>query len=172
MNLATADQMGMLSTVLNCLCMADAIRQKGVKAVVQSAVGMPGFTDTFDTNVADEQLENGKIVLFALGLGHPFFTTDTAVVLRARQMNVDEILMAKNIDGVYTSDPLVDAKAEFIPDISYQKALELGLKVMDASAFTMLVEGEIPAVRLFSLKDPQNLLKVLKGEKLGTLLHN
>ncbi|NMD38047.1 MAG: UMP kinase [Christensenellaceae bacterium] len=171
MNPATADQMGMLSTMLNCLCMADAIRQKGVKALVQSAVGMPGFADNFDMHKADEALENGKIVLFALGLGHPFFITDTAVVLRARQMQVDEILMAKNIDGVYSADPKTDPNAEFIPEISYTKALEMNLKVMDASAFTMLVEGGIPAVKLFSLKDPQNLLRVLKGEKLGTLLH-
>ncbi|MDY5730875.1 MAG: UMP kinase [Eubacteriales bacterium] len=171
MNAATADQMGMLSTMLNCLCMADALRQHGVEAVVQSAFGLPSFTDTFDMHKADEALNQGKVVLFALGLGHPYFTTDTTVVVRARQMQCDEILMAKNIDGVYTADPKVDKNAEFLEKISFSEALAKNLKVMDASAFSMLKESDIKTVRLFSLQDPQNILKVLNGENIGTLLH-
>lgn len=172
MNAVIADQMGMLSTMLNCLCMADAIRQQGVEAVVQSAYALQSFTDEFDMSEANAALDSGKVVLFALGLGHPFFTTDTTVVVRARQMQVDEILMAKNIDGVYTADPNVDASARLLEDISYQDALRMGLKVMDASAFSILHESDIKAVRLFSLKDPYNILRVLEGEKLGTLLHS
>lgn len=171
MNAVIADQMGMLSTMLNCLCMADAIRQQGVEAVVQSAYALQSFTDEFDLQEANEALNAGKVVLFALGLGHPFFTTDTTVVVRARQMQVDEILMAKNIDGVYTADPSKDSSAKLLETISYEEALQKGLKVMDASAFSMLNESGIKAVHLFSLKDPQNIIRVLDGEKIGTLMH-
>lgn len=171
MNPVIADQMGMLSTMLNCLCMADAIRQQGVEAVVQSAYALQSFTDEFDMQEANDALNTGKVVLFALGLGHPFFTTDTTVVVRARQMQVDEILMAKNIDGVYTADPNKDSSAKLLETISYEEALQRGLKVMDASAFSMLNESDIKAVRLFSLKDPQNIIRVLDGEKIGTLMH-
>lgn len=171
MNTATADQMGMLSTMLNCLCMADALRQEGVKATVQSTYGLETFTDSFSVVDAENALERGEIVLFALGLGHPFFTTDTAVVVRARQMQVDEILMAKNIDGIYSSDPNKDKNAKFIKDITYEDALKKSLKVMDFSAFTMLMDSDINKVRLFSLKDPNNIKKVLDGENIGSTLH-
>lgn len=171
MNPATADQMGMLSTMLNCLCMADALRQEGVKATVQSTYGLETFTDSFSVVDAENALERGEIVLFALGLGHPFFTTDTAVVVRARQMQVDEILMAKNIDGIYSSDPNKDKNAKFIKDITYEDALKKSLKVMDFSAFTMLMDSDINKVRLFSLKDPNNIKKVLDGDNIGSTLH-
>lgn len=171
MNPATADQMGMLSTMLNCLCMADALRQEGVQATVQSAYGLETFTDSFSIKNAEQALERGEVVLFALGLGHPFFTTDTAVVLRAKQMQVDEILMAKNIDGIYSADPNQDKNAKFIEEISYEDALKKGLKVMDFSAFAILMDSNIASVRLFSLKDPDNIKKVLDGEKLGSTLH-
>lgn len=171
MNPATADQMGMLSTMLNCLCMADALRQEGVKATVQSTYGLETFTDSFSVVDAENALERGEVVLFALGLGHPFFTTDTAVVVRARQMQVDEILMAKNIDGIYSSDPNKDKNAKFIKDITYEDALKKSLKVMDFSAFTMLMDSDINKVRLFSLKDPNNIKKVLDGVNIGSTLH-
>ncbi len=171
MNPVIADQMGMLSTMLNCLCMADAIRQQGVEAIVQSTYALQSFTDEFDMQEANDALNAGKVVLFALGLGHPFFTTDTTVVVRARQMQVDEILMAKNIDGVYTADPNKDVSAKLLEKVSYRDALNMGLKVMDASAFSMLNESDIKTVRLFSLKDPYNIIRVLDGEKLGTLMY-
>lgn len=171
MTSSTADQMGMLSTMLNCLCMADAIRHLGVKATVQSAYGLETFTEAFSIQKAEKALADGEVVLFALGLGHPYFTTDTAVVLRARQMQVDEILMAKNIDGVYTADPHKDPSAKFIKDISFNDALQKGLKVMDSSAFAMLVESDIKQVRLFGLADSSNILKVLEGEDIGTTMH-
>lgn len=170
MNNAIADQMGMLSTMLNCLCMADALRQSGVNAIVQSAYRLETFTESFNVQNAENALEAGSVVLFALGLGHPFFTTDTAVVVRARQMQVDEILMAKNIDGIYTSDPNKDKNAKFIEELSYSDALRMNLKVMDSSAFAMLMESDIKQVRLFSLSDPNNIIKVLHGEKIGTIM--
>lgn len=171
MNSATADQMGMLSTMLNCLCMADALRQEGVKATVQSTYGLETFTDSFSVVDAENALERGEIVLFALGLGHPFFTTDTAVVVRARQMQVDEILMAKNIDGIYSADPNKDKNAKFIKDITYEDALKKSLKVMDFSAFTMLMDSDIKKVKLFTLKDPDNIKRVLDGDNIGSTLH-
>lgn len=171
MQASTADQMGMLSTMLNALCMADALKQQGEKVLIQSAYSLETFTEGFDINKGEQALEENKIVIFALGLGHPFFTTDTAVVLRARQMQVNEILMAKNIDGIYSADPNKDKNAKFIEDISYSEALQQNLRVMDQSAFAMLMESKIEKVRVFSLNNAENILKILDGEKLGTILH-
>ena len=137
MDAVTADQMGMLGTVINCLCVADALRQAGLDAVVQSAVDMNRFAEPFNAMAARRHLAEGRIVLFAAGSGNPFFSTDTAVALRAIEMQVDAILMAKNIDGVYTADPRQDPSATLIRDITYQDALAKNLKVMDAAAFAL-----------------------------------
>lgn len=171
MDAVTADQMGMLGTVINCLCVADALRKAGLDAVVQSAVDMPRFAEPYNTQNARRHLREGRVVLFACGTGNPFFSTDTGVVLRAIEMEVDAILMAKNIDGVYTADPLKDPHAVLIRDITYAEALEKQLKVMDASAFSLCAENRMPMVRVFGLTDPEDLVKVLEGSDTGTFVH-
>lgn len=171
MDAVTADQMGMLGTVINCLCMADALRQAGVDAVVMSAVDMNRFCEPFNAMTARRYLSEGRVVLFAAGSGNPFFSTDTAVALRAIEMQVDAILMAKNIDGVYTADPHKDPNATLIKDITYQEALQKGLKVMDAAAFALCAENHVPMVRVFGLDVPENLISVLEGSDMGTFVH-
>ncbi len=171
MDAVTADQMGMLGTVINCLCVADALRQAGLDAVVQSAVDMHRFCEPFNAMAARRHLAEGRVVLFAAGSGSPFFSTDTAVALRAIEMQVDAILMAKNIDGVYTADPAKDASATLIKDITYQEALQKGLKVMDAAAFALCAENAVPMVRVFGLNEPENLVRVLEGDDMGTFVH-
>ena len=171
MDAVTADQMGMLGTVINCLCVADALRQAGLDAVVQSAVDMNRFAEPFNAMAARNHLSEGRIVLFAAGSGNPFFSTDTAVALRAIEMQVDAILMAKNIDGVYTADPRQDPSATLIRDITYQDALAKNLKVMDAAAFALCAENRVPMVRVFGLDDPRNLIRVLEGSDIGTFVH-
>ena len=171
MDAVTADQMGMLGTVINCLCVADALRKAGLDAVVQSAVDMVRFAEPYNTQAARRHLKEGRVVLFAGGTGNPFFSTDTGVVLRAIEMEVDAILMAKNIDGVYTADPNKDPNAKLIRDITYAEALEQQLKVMDASAFSLCAEQKMPMVRVFGLKDPEDLVRVLEGSDAGTFVH-
>ena len=171
MDAVTADQMGMLGTVINCLCVADALRQAGLDAVVQSAVDMNRFAEPFNAMAARNHLAEGRSVLFAAGSGNPFFSTDTAVALRAIEMQVDAILMAKNIDGVYTADPRLDPAATLIRDITYQDALAKNLKVMDAAAFALCAENHVPMVRVFGLDDPRNLIRVLEGSDIGTFVH-
>ena len=171
MDAVTADQMGMLGTVINCLCVADALRRQGLDAVVQSAVDMDRFAEPFNAMTARRHLAEGRVVLFACGTGNPFFSTDSGVALRAAEMQVDAVLMAKNIDGVYTADPNLDPSAELIRDITYTEALKRGLKVMDAAAFTLCAEQHIPMVRVFGLDDPENLLRVLEGSDIGTFVH-
>lgn len=171
MDAVTADQMGMLGTVINCLCVADALRQAGLDAVVMSAVDMNRFCEPFNAQAARRHLAEGRVVLFAAGSGNPFFSTDTAVALRAIEMQVDAILMAKNIDGVYTADPHKDPTATLIKDITYQDALKQGLKVMDAAAFALCAENKVPMVRVFGLDKPENLISVLEGSDMGTFVH-
>ena len=171
MDAVTADQMGMLGTLINCLCVADAIRQAGLDAVVQSAVDMNRFAEPFNAMAARRHLAEGRVVLFACGTGNPFFSTDSGVALRAVEMQVDAILMAKNIDGVYTADPLKDPSATLIKDITYTEALQRGLKVMDAAAFALCAENRVPMLRVFGLDDPDNLIRVLEGSDIGTFVH-
>ena len=171
MDAVTADQMGMLGTVINCLCVADALRKEGLDAVVQSAVDMNRFAEPFNAMSARRHLKEGRVVLFSCGTGNPFFSTDSGVALRAVEMEVDAVLMAKNIDGVYTADPMKDPSATLIRDITYAEALSRGLKVMDASAFALCAENKVPTVRVFGLDDPENLIRVLEGDPMGTFVH-
>ena len=171
MDAVSADQMGMLGTVINCICVADALRQAGVDAVVPAAVDMNRFCEPFNALTARRHLDVGRVVLFAAGSGNPFFSTDTAVALRAIEMQADAILMAKNIDGVYSADPRTNPDARLIRDITYREALAQGLKVMDAAAFTLCAENNVPMVRVFGLDDPQNLVRVLQGSDMGTFVH-
>ncbi len=171
MGTVAADQMGMLATLQNCLYMRDTLAHLGQPAVVMSAVDIPRFAESYNTPHAIEALQSGHIVLLACGLGNPCFSTDSAVVLRAIELECDAILMAKNIDGVYTADPHQDPTATLIPDITYAEAAERDLRVMDAAAFIMLRENRVPLVRVFGLEPPENVLKVLAGDPMGTVLH-
>lgn len=171
MDAVTADHMGMLGTVINCLCMRDAVERAGVKAVVFSAIDMPRVCEPYNVQSARQAMEEGKVVFFAGGSGNPFFTTDTAVVLRAVEMNADALLLAKNIDGVYTADPRTNPEATLIRDITYAEALKRQLRVMDTAAFAMLADQEVPLVRVFGLSEPESILTVLSGDDCGTSLH-
>lgn len=171
MDAVRADHMGMLGTVMNGIVMQDAIIRAGQPAAVFSALPVHSVCPGYQRDAADEALNQKGVALFAGGLGNPFFTTDTAVVLRAVELKADALLIAKNIDGVYTADPNQDPDARLIPDISYSEAIARGLKVMDLAAFKLCADQALPQVRVFGLNDPDNIRRVLQGERLGTRLH-
>ena len=163
----SADRMGMLATAMNCLAVADVFKQLGADAKVMTAVDIQGVGERYDTKKAIEYLESGKIVLFGCGTGLPFFSTDTAAVLRAAEIHADAILLAKNIDGVYSDDPRKDPNAVKFDSISYDEVLSRHLAVMDTTATSLAMDNSIPVV-VFALAEPENILRVLAGEKIGT----
>ena len=165
----SADRMGMLATAMNCLAVADVFRQCGVDARVMTAVDIQGVGERHDVRKAVEYLESGKVVLFACGTGHPFFSTDTAAVLRAAEIGADAILLAKNIDGVYSADPRKDSEAVKFDEISYTEVLSRRLQVMDSTATSLAMDNNLPVI-VFALAEPENILRVLSGEKIGTLV--
>lgn len=171
MEAVTADQMGMLGTIMNCLCMKDALVRQGAKARVMTALDMPRVADAYRADLADELMRQGTIVLLGGGLGNPFFTTDSAVALRACELKADAILLAKNVDGVYTGDPREDASATLMKDLTYDEALEKQLKVMDLTALLLCRDQGLPFIRVFGLDEPENILKVLQGDEMGSLVH-
>lgn len=163
----TADSMGMLATVINCLGVSDTLIQMGVKASVMSAVEMNKIADFFTAREAKKRLEAGEVVLFAAGTGSPFFSTDTGAALRAAEIDADAILLAKNIDGVYDADPAKVPTAKKFDRISYAEVLARNLKVMDTTATALAMDTRMP-VLVFALKDPANIKRVLMGEQIGT----
>ncbi len=163
----SADRMGMLATAMNCLAVADVFKQLGADARVMTAVDIQGVGERYDTKKAIEYLESGKIVLFGCGTGMPFFSTDTAAALRAAEIHADAILLAKNIDGVYSADPRQDASAVKFDEISYDEVLSRHLAVMDSTATSLAMDNSIPLI-VFALAEPENIGRVLAGEKLGT----
>lgn len=165
----SADRMGMLATCMNCLAVCDVFRQMGAKARVMTAVDIQGVGERYDTRKSIEYMQQGEIVLFAGGSGAPFFSTDTAAVLRAAEIHADAILLAKNIDGVYSADPRVDASAVKFDEISYDEVLARHLAVMDTTATSLAMDNDIPVI-VFALAEPENIVRVLGGEKLGTLV--
>ena len=169
MDAVTADQMGMLGTIINCLCVADALRQAGLDAVVQSAVDMTRFAEPFNAMAARRHLAEGRVVLFACGTGNPFFSTDSAAALRASEIGADALLKATKVDGIYTADPMKDPKAKRYGSLKYETALAKRLKVMDAAAFALCMENNIPIV-VFDFFDGNALARVVKGEAVGTLV--
>ena len=168
-----ADRMGMLATCMNCIAVCDVLRQLGAKARVMTAVDIMGVGERYDARRAArraiEYLEAGEIVLFAGGSGAPFFSTDTAAALRAAEIHADALLLAKNIDGVYSADPRKDPSAVKFDSISYDEVLARHLAVMDTTATALAMENDIPAA-VFALADPENILRVLNGEAVGTLV--
>ena len=163
----SADRMGMLATAMNCLAVADVFKQHGADARVMTAVDIQGVGERYDTRKSIEYLERGSIVLFACGTGHPFFSTDTGAVLRAAEIHADAILLAKNIDGVYSDDPRKNPAAEKFEEISYDEVLARHLAVMDTTATSLAMDNNIPVI-VFALAEPENICKVLTGEKIGT----
>ena len=166
----SADRMGMLATAMNCLAVADVFRQTGVKAEVMTAVDIQGVGERHDARKADAWLKEGRVVLFGCGTGHPFFSTDTAAVLRAAEVHADAILLAKNIDGVYTADPRKDPTALKLDEIRYTEVLSRRLQVMDSTATSLAMDNNLP-VLVFALADPDNIRRVICGEPVGTYVH-
>ncbi len=163
----SADRMGMLATAMNCLAVCDVFRQIGADARILTAMDIQGVGERFDTRKAIEYLEKGSIVLFACGSGHPFFSTDTAAVLRAAEIGAEAILLAKNIDGVYSDDPRRNPDAVRYDRISYDEVLAQHLAVMDTTATGLAMDNHIPVI-VFALAEPENIERVLRGEALGT----
>ena len=164
-----ADHMGMLATAMNCMAMADVLEQKGVDVRVQTALEIKEVAEPYIRARAIRHLEKGRVVLFGCGIGSPFFSTDTAAVLRAAEIGADAILLAKNIDGVYSADPHVDPSAVKYDAITYDEVLAKHLAVMDLTATSLAMENDIPVV-VFALADPQNIVRAVMGEPVGTVV--
>jgi len=164
-----ADHMGMIATVVNCLAMADVLEQKEVPVRVQTALEMRAVAEPYIRNRAIRHLNKGRIVIFGCGTGNPFFSTDTAAVLRAAEIGADAILLAKNVDGVYTADPKKDPNATRYDSITYDEVLAKHLEVMDSTATSLSMDNSIPVV-VFGLKDPENIYRVVMGEHIGTVV--
>ena len=166
-----ADHMGMLATAINALAVADVLEQKGVEVRVQTAIEMRSVAEPYIRSKAIRHLEKGRVVIFGCGTGNPFFSTDTAAVLRAAEIDADVILLAKNIDGVYSADPKKNPDAVKYDTITYDDVLAQRLQVMDSTATSLSMDNKIP-VLLFALKDPRNILRVVMGEHIGTIVEN
>ena len=164
-----ADHMGMLATTINALALADMLEQRKVDVRVQTAIEMRSIAEPYIRSKATRHLDKGRVVIFGCGTGNPFFSTDTAAVLRAAEIGADVILLAKNIDGVYSADPNIDPTAIKYDSISYADVLAQQLKVMDSTATSLSMDNHIP-IMLFALKDPENVYRAAMGEQIGTLV--
>ena len=170
MDRASADYMGMLATVLNGLALQDALEKSGVPTRVQTAIAMNEVAEPYIRRRAIRHMEKGRVVVFAGGTGNPYFSTDTAAALRALEIGAEVILMGKNkVDGVYTADPRADRTARKFATLHYQRALELGLRVMDTTALALCLENEIPLL-VFDMQQPGNILRAVAGEQVGTFV--
>ena len=164
-----ADHMGMLATAMNCMAMADVLEQKGVDVRVQTALEIKEVAEPYIRARAIRHLEKGRVVIFGCGTGCPFFSTDTAAVLRAAEIGADVILLAKNVDGVYDKDPNRFADAVKYDELTHTEVLAKGLKVMDSTAASLCRDNNIP-ILVFNLNDPENIIRAAAGEKIGTLV--
>lgn len=169
MDRTRADHMGMLATAINCLALQDTFEQMGMEVRVMTAVEMKQFAEPYIRNKAVSHLNSGKVVIFGCGIGSPFFSTDTAAVLRAAEIGADVVLMAKNIDGVYTADPKVDPAAVKLQYINYDDILQNHLKALDSTATSFSMDNNIP-ILVFGLDDPDNIVRAVMGEKIGTVI--
>ena len=164
-----ADAMGMLATVMNAIAVADALEQHGLDARVLTAVEMHKFAEYFTRDTANRYLNEGKVVLFAAGTGNPYFSTDTGAVLRGVEIEADAVLMAKNVDAIYSADPNKDPNAVRYTDLTYAQVLEQGLKATDVTAMALAMDNHMTLV-CFALADPENIIRVICGEKIGTIV--
>lgn len=166
-----ADAMGMLATVMNAIAVADALEEHGMDARVLTAVEMNKFAEYFTRDLANRYLNEGKVVLFAAGTGNPYFSTDTGAVLRGVEIEADAVLMAKNIDGIYSADPHKDPTAVKYDALTYAQVLEKGLKATDVTAMALAMDNNMPMV-CFGLAEENSIVRVVRGEKIGTTVTN
>lgn len=171
MDRSSADHMGMLATVINSLALQDALEKKGVQTRIQSAISMHEVAESYILRRAIRHLEKGRVVIFAAGTGNPYFTTDTAAVLRGQEIHAEILLKATKVAGLYDSDPAVNKDARFIKKITYIEVLERQLKVMDMTAISLAMENQLPLV-VFNIKNKGNLKKIVCGEEIGTRINN
>ena len=171
MDRASADYMGMLATIMNALAMQDALEKQGVFTRVMTAIEMHEVAEPFIRRRAIRHVEKGRVVIFAAGTGNPYFTTDSAAALRALEIKADAILKATKVDGIYTADPAKDTTATMFDRISYLDVIQRDLKVMDTSAISLCRERNLP-IHVFNLYVPGNIVRVVCGEKVGTVVSN
>lgn len=169
MDRTTADHMGMLATVINSLAMRSALENIGVDTRVQTAIEMQAMAEVYIRLRAMRHLEKGRVVIFGAGTGNPYFSTDTAAALRAAEIDAEVILLAKKVDGVYDDDPITNPNAKKFDYLTYIDVLQKNLKVMDSTATSLCMDNNIP-IRVFSLEDPENIIRVVDGEKIGTIV--
>ena len=169
MERTTSDYMGMLATAMNGLALQDALEARGICTRLQTAIEMREIVEPYIKRKAIKHLEKGRVVIFACGTGNPYFTTDTAGALRAAETEAEVILLAKTIDGVYSADPKVDETAVKYDEISYLDILNKDLKVMDSTATSLCRDNNIPLI-VFGIDEPENMVKIVKGEKIGTIV--
>ena len=165
----SADYMGMLGTVINALALQDVLEKIGVDTRVMTAIRMESVAEPYIRRRAIRHLEKGRLIIFAAGTGNPFFSTDTAGVLRALEVDAQVILKATNVDGVYTGDPRTDPTATFIPELTFQEAIVKNYAVMDANAFGLCKANQLPIV-VFNINQPGAITRVLRGERVGTIV--
>jgi uridylate kinase len=171
MDRTTADHMGMLATVINALALQDALENKGMQTRVQTAIEMSAIAEPYIRRRAMRHLEKGRVVIFACGTGNPYFSTDTAAALRAAEIEAELILLAKNVDGVYDSDPKVNRNAKKYDSISYLDVIDKGLAVMDITAVSLCMDNNIPII-CFGLNAKDGIKRVVMGEKIGTVINS
>ena len=171
MDRVSADRMGMLATVINSLALQDALEKRGMMTRVQTAISMHEVAEPFIVRKAIRHLEKGRVVIFAAGTGNPYFTTDTAAVLRAQEIHAEILMKATKVDGLYDSDPLVKKDAKFIREISYMEIIEKQLHVMDMTAISLAMDNHLPLV-IFNLANKGNIKKVVCGKVVGTQINN
>ncbi len=169
MERTTSDYMGMLATTINGLALQDALEARNIHTRLQTAIEMRQIAEPYIKRKAIKHLERGRVVIFACGTGNPYFSTDTGAALRAAEMDAEVILLAKTIDGVYSADPKLDSSAVKYDEISYLDILNKDLKVMDSTATSLCKDNNIPLV-VFGINEPENIVKIIKGEKIGTLV--
>jgi uridylate kinase len=167
----TADNMGMLATVINALALQDALEKRGVATRVQTAIEIREVAEPVIRRRAIRHLEKGRVVIFAAGTGNPYFTTDSAAALRANEIHADALLKATRVDGVYTADPRRDPGAELLAEVTYQQVLERDLRVMDAAAISLCRDNDLPIV-VFDLGRSGNIRRVVFGERVGSIVHH
>jgi uridylate kinase len=170
MDPASADYMGMLATVINALALQDALEKIGVPTRVQSAISMRQLSEPYIRLRAIRHLEKGRVVIFAAGTGNPFFTTDTAAALRAVEIGASVVMKATNVDGVYDADPTNNPNAVLLEEVAYLRVIADDLKVMDSTAITMCKDHDLP-ITVFNISVPGNIVRAVRGERLGTLVH-
>lgn len=171
MDRTSADHMGMLATVINSLALQDALEKRGIQTRIQTAISMHEVAEPYILRRAIRHLEKGRVVIFGAGTGNPYFTTDTAAVLRAQEIHAEILLKATKVDGLYDSDPIVNSEAKMLKQITYMEVLEKQLKVMDMTAISLAMDNDLP-LSVFNLKQKGNIRKVVCGEEVGTMINS